>query len=132
MIFQTTLNGFMSIFFFLFLTGLIVTYNVNRPVGDRVVSVEVRCTECRVPDYEPLELDKTYRIVSTPFVATGGDGYTAIADNLKNYQTGETLSYIQRFNTEVMVETTIFIFIVYSNLFTVSFYDHSNVLSGSA
>ncbi|KAJ8023884.1 5'-nucleotidase [Holothuria leucospilota] len=68
--------------------GLIVTYNVNRPVGDRVVSVEVRCTECSVPDYEPLELDKTYRIVSTPFVATGGDGYTVIADNLKNYQTG--------------------------------------------
>ncbi|KAJ8023886.1 5'-nucleotidase [Holothuria leucospilota] len=88
---------------FLQFSGLIVTYNVNRPVGDRVVSVEVRCAECAVPDYEPLVLNKTYRIVAASFIVEGGDGYTAISENLQNHQTGNldtgaVADYIQKYS----------------------------------
>lgn len=70
-------------------SGILVTYNLKYPPGQRVVSVEVRCTECSVPDYEPLKLDKTYKIIAPSFIVGGGDGYTMIADNLKNLVTGK-------------------------------------------
>ncbi|KAJ8023887.1 5'-nucleotidase [Holothuria leucospilota] len=88
---------------FLQFSGLIVTYNVNRPIGDRVVSVQVRCVDCAVPDYEPLVLNKTYRIVGASFIVGGGDGFTSISDNLKTPQTGNldtsvVTEYIQKYS----------------------------------
>lgn len=73
---------------YLFSVGILVTYNLFLPPGNRVVSVEVRCTECSVPDYEPLDIEKTYRIVAPSFIVGGGDGYTMIADNVQNLVTG--------------------------------------------
>ncbi|GBP15287.1 Apyrase [Eumeta japonica] len=53
-----------------------------RPVGDRVVNVTVRCIECSVPRYEPLQLNKTYRVVSHNFMGQGGAGYTKVDNSL--------------------------------------------------
>ena len=72
------------------LPGLIVTYNLRNDPYDRVVSVEVRCKDCPVPDYEPLELTQMYTIVAPAYIADGGDGYTMIAENRQNYITGKS------------------------------------------
>ena len=59
-----------------------MTYNVSRdPYDGRVVDVQVLCTECQIPKYEPLDEKKIYRIVATDYLVSGGDGY----DVLKKY-----------------------------------------------
>jgi 5'-nucleotidase len=72
----------------MYISGIQVTYDINRPIMDRVVKVAVRCAECRVPVYEPLDLNKWYRISLCSFLVTGGDGYTVIANNSRNHVTG--------------------------------------------
>ncbi|KAK8784167.1 hypothetical protein V5799_009469 [Amblyomma americanum] len=55
--------------------GIRVTYNVNMTAGCRVVSLQVLCRRCKVPLYEDVEDDKTYRIATIDYVTRGGDGY---------------------------------------------------------
>ncbi|WAR06763.1 5NTD-like protein [Mya arenaria] len=57
-------------------SGVRVRYNVNKPVGQRVVSVDVRCRDCDVPTYSPLENDTIYSVLMTNFVIEGGDGFS--------------------------------------------------------
>ncbi|KAF9808321.1 hypothetical protein SFRURICE_008374 [Spodoptera frugiperda] len=66
--------------------GLRVTFNGSRPVNSRVVDVQVRCIECDVPRYEPLRLDKYYKVASQSFIANGGDGYSMISENRRNIE----------------------------------------------
>ena len=66
-----------------------VTYDVAREPKDRVVEVLVRCSECEVPDYEPLDYDKYYKIVMHSFLAGGGDGFTVIKEQGRNHFTGK-------------------------------------------
>jgi 5'-nucleotidase/UDP-sugar diphosphatase len=47
-------------------------YDLSKPVGKRVVSATV--------NGEPIDPKATYRIVTNSFVASGGDGFTAIRD----------------------------------------------------
>ena len=51
-------------------------FDGSRPVNSRVLNVTIRCIECDVPRYEPLELDKYYKVVSQSFIGDGGDGFT--------------------------------------------------------
>ncbi|XP_077516404.1 snake venom 5'-nucleotidase-like [Amblyomma americanum] len=60
---------------FLQVSGIRVTYNVNMTAGCRVVSLQVLCRRCKVPLYEDVEDDKTYRIATIDYVTRGGDGY---------------------------------------------------------
>lgn len=60
--------------------------NATQPKGNRVVSIEIRCDECSPVEYKPIDLEQTYRVIATDFVAGGGDGYTMFADNLENHQ----------------------------------------------
>ena len=69
--------------------GLRYTWNANRPVGQRLVSVEVQN-----PDgtYTPLDLKATYKIATNDFVRQGGDGYEILAQNAINpYDYGPNL-----------------------------------------
>jgi len=70
------------------IAGIRVTFDLNKPVMDQVSSVAVRCAECDVPQYEPLDLEKWYRVALCSFLVTGGDGYTVIADNARNHVPG--------------------------------------------
>ncbi|KAJ8709301.1 hypothetical protein PYW07_009127 [Mythimna separata] len=67
-------------------SGLRATFDGSLPVNSRVLNVTVRCIECDVPRYEPLELDKYYKVVSQSFIANGGDGFTMISENRKNVE----------------------------------------------
>lgn len=64
-----------------YISGLQVTYDLNKPAGKRVVSALVRCAECRVPTFEEIEDEKWYGILTTTFVADGGDGYKIIQEH---------------------------------------------------
>ncbi|XP_011184436.1 protein 5NUC isoform X2 [Zeugodacus cucurbitae] len=63
---------------FLQFSGLHVVYDYHNEEGSRVVSVEVRCGECEMPDYEPLNDSKTYKIISTEFLVNGGDQHSLV------------------------------------------------------
>ncbi|CAH0596442.1 unnamed protein product [Chrysodeixis includens] len=64
-------------------SGIHAVYDGARPLNDRVLNVTIRCIECDVPRYEPLDLDKYYRVVAPNFIADGGDGFDMIKDNRK-------------------------------------------------
>lgn len=60
---------------FLQVSGARVVYNMTKPPGSRVESVELRCTDCDVPTYSKLEPTKTYGTIVTNFLYEGGDGF---------------------------------------------------------
>ena len=47
--------------------GLVLHYDLTKPKGQRLVDLEI--------SGQPLELDRTYRLVTGSFTATGGEGY---------------------------------------------------------
>jgi 2',3'-cyclic-nucleotide 2'-phosphodiesterase (5'-nucleotidase family) len=59
---------------FLQVAGLRYTWNAGAAPGKRIVSAEVKTLE----GYKPVESGKTYRVVTSEFVAGGGDGFTDI------------------------------------------------------
>ncbi|KAH9637550.1 hypothetical protein HF086_010195, partial [Spodoptera exigua] len=62
--------------------------HASRPIGSRV-SATVRCIDCDVPRYLPLDPNATYRVLSQNYIGDGGGGYTMISENRKNLQTWE-------------------------------------------
>lgn len=80
---------------FLQFSGLHVAYDYRNEEGSRVTSVEVRCGECDMPDYEPLDDSKTYKIISTAFLVNGGDEYNLVENGsepiLMKWSDGEAL-----------------------------------------
>lgn len=65
---------------FLQMSGLRVVYDLTRPIGSRVIDVKVRCAYCFIPAYEPIDLHKSYRIITTSFLINGGDGHHVIKE----------------------------------------------------
>ncbi|KAL3184149.1 hypothetical protein MRX96_032436 [Rhipicephalus microplus] len=60
---------------FLQVSGMRVVYNFNFPSHHRVVSLKILCANCSVPEYEEVKGENMYRIVTTAFIANGGDGF---------------------------------------------------------
>lgn len=58
------------------LPGVRTVFDGSRPLGDRVLNVTIRCIECSVPRYEPINLDKYYKVMTTDFIGNGGGDYT--------------------------------------------------------
>ncbi|XP_059048753.1 apyrase-like [Achroia grisella] len=73
--------------------GMRNVYNVSNPVGSRVSST-IRCIECDVPRYEPLDPDATYRVVTQNYIGDGGGGYTMLADNKENQVVLPRVDYV--------------------------------------
>lgn len=61
---------------FLQMSGVHVVYDLRKPCGKRVKSVQIVCRDCEVPAYYPLDLKKVYGVIITDFTYDGGDGYT--------------------------------------------------------
>ncbi|GFX22547.1 protein 5NUC [Includes: UDP-sugar hydrolase [Trichonephila clavipes] len=75
---------------FLQVSGLRLTYNVSEPVGSRLIEAYVRCADCRVPQYQPLEDEKVYWVVMSTYMTKGGDGFAIIQENaIANRNTDE-------------------------------------------
>ncbi|CAH1733426.1 unnamed protein product [Aphis gossypii] len=86
---------------FMQMSGMHVTYDIKNVVGSRVRSVTIRCSECKLPSYEPIDLEKKYTIMIPKYMAFGGDQYKMIKDELisiKSLNITETdafLSYVK-------------------------------------
>lgn len=66
-----------------------MTYNVSNPAGSRLTEAYVRCADCRVPKYLPLDEESVYWVVMNTYMAKGGDGFDMIAQNaIANRNTG--------------------------------------------
>ncbi|XP_038616945.1 5'-nucleotidase [Tachyglossus aculeatus] len=74
---------------FLQVGGIHVEYALSRPPWQRVAKIEVLCTKCRVPRYEPLKLDVVYKVVLPSFLAQGGDSFQMIKDELLKHDSGD-------------------------------------------
>ncbi|KAF4532379.1 hypothetical protein B566_EDAN004460 [Ephemera danica] len=69
---------------FLHVSGLQVTYDLDKPAGQRVVRVLARCAKCRVPVYTPVEDYDLYELITTTYLAEGNDGYQMIRDHAES------------------------------------------------
>lgn len=63
---------------FLQIAGLHVRFNVSKPTGQRVVYAEAMCAACVVPEYSPLILNHTYKVIMNEYPYHGGDGFTLL------------------------------------------------------
>lgn len=61
-----------------------VVYDMRKKVGSRVQFVSVRCSECTVPMYEPINLKKLYKLIMPKYMAEGGDDYNMIKNGIIN------------------------------------------------
>lgn len=66
-----------------------MVYDLTRKPWNRVVQLDVLCTKCRVPTYEPLEMDKVYKVTLPSYLASGGDGFQMIKDELLKHDSGK-------------------------------------------
>uniref|UniRef100_G1KR52 Snake venom 5'-nucleotidase n=2 Tax=Anolis carolinensis TaxID=28377 RepID=G1KR52_ANOCA len=70
-------------------SGIRVVYDLSRKPSNRVISLKVLCTECRVPVYVPIEMEKTYKVLLPSFLAGGGDGYYMLQGRSNNHSSGD-------------------------------------------
>ncbi|KAK1171922.1 snake venom 5'-nucleotidase-like isoform X2 [Acipenser oxyrinchus oxyrinchus] len=74
---------------FLQVSGIRVVFDLSKAPGHRVKKLDVLCTKCRVPYYEPLDINKTYKVVIPSYVADGGDGFAMIKEEKLKHDTGD-------------------------------------------
>lgn len=67
---------------FLQYSGARVVYDLSKKPGSRVVSVVLRCGDCKVPKYKPLNKTATYSVLLPTFLVNGGDGYSMFQHDL--------------------------------------------------
>ena len=66
-------------------------YDISRVPGERVQSVSVLCTSCRVPIFEPLEPNRLYKMVLPSYLVEGGDGFSMIKEERLKHDSGNYL-----------------------------------------
>ena len=65
-----------------YIAGFRFHLNPSLPQGSRVSQIEIKQSDGK---YQPLELDKTYRLVTNSFLAQGGDG-NSVLEKIPNKQ----------------------------------------------
>jgi 5'-nucleotidase/UDP-sugar diphosphatase len=68
---------------FLQVSGIRVSWDPQKPVGSRVVSLEI---ESSSRNYTPVLSNQTYGIAANRFISSGGDGYDILARAATNMQ----------------------------------------------
>ncbi|UBH17147.1 5'-nucleotidase C-terminal domain-containing protein [Macrococcus armenti] len=53
-----------------------VHYDITKPVGERVYAIEV--LNKQTGEFEALDMNRTYNVVTNDFLAVGGDGFTML------------------------------------------------------
>lgn len=74
--------------------GLRWQIDLNQPKGKRLSQLEVRTAD---GGYAPLEREKTYRVVTSSFLADGGDSYTSLSQIRGERRLEVGLDYAQAF-----------------------------------
>lgn len=81
-----------------FPTGFHVEFDLSKPSGSRVRSLDILCTQCRVPQYEPVEDEAVYTVVLPSYMMTGGDGFSMIKNETLKHNSGEKFGYFSGFS----------------------------------
>ncbi|XP_070781728.1 5'-nucleotidase-like isoform X2 [Enoplosus armatus] len=81
--------------------GFHVEFDVSGPPGNRVKSLSILCTKCRVPLYEPVDDETVYKVVLPSYMVTGGDGFSMIPDEMLKHDSGDLdISVISNYITQ--------------------------------
>jgi len=67
-------------------SGVLVEYDLKKSPGNRVSSLLLRCGDCSVPKFEPLQLTANYTIIMNSYLAEGGDNFKSLQKVLKKNQ----------------------------------------------
>ena len=54
---------------------------MSRPPYKRIEKVEVRCGNCTVPQYAPLDDQQMYGVIAPKFIVEGGDDFSMLASD---------------------------------------------------
>lgn len=73
-------------------------YDVSKPNGSRVKTLDGLCSKCRVPQYVPLNDAEIYKVAIPTLTAGGGDGYHMIKDNLIAHHLSGTFKVTNKFS----------------------------------
>lgn len=73
-------------------SGTRIVADVSRAVNDRILSVDVLCSNCTEPQWLPLEPNKSYRVAMADYLALGGSMYDF--GNLPNDKVDKLGEYI--------------------------------------
>ncbi|XP_025204380.1 protein 5NUC-like, partial [Melanaphis sacchari] len=71
---------------FLQVSGVLIEYNLANSPGHRVSSLLIRCSDCNVPKFEPLQLTANYTIIMNSYIADGGDNFKSFKNRLEKYK----------------------------------------------
>uniref|UniRef100_A0A3P9LLI0 5'-nucleotidase n=1 Tax=Oryzias latipes TaxID=8090 RepID=A0A3P9LLI0_ORYLA len=74
---------------FLQVSGFHIEYDPSKEPGNRVRSLKILCTHCRVPMYEPVQDSMDYKVVMPSYLVTGGDGFSMIPEEMKKHDSGD-------------------------------------------
>lgn len=66
---------------FLQVSGVHVSYNLDKPVNERIEDLQVLCADCDVPRYQEVDEQKSYGLIISDFLKEGGDGFTMFIDS---------------------------------------------------
>lgn len=71
-----------------------MTYDMSKEGVDRIADLKLRCLDCDVPTFEPVDLNANYTILTTAFMAGGGDGYDVFLNERLGFENlGERLGF---------------------------------------
>ena len=71
--------------------GIHVTIDITKPVGSRIMNLEVRCSDCSEDKYEKIIPKKDYTIVVPSYLVNAGDGYKVLKENHRKRVEGKLL-----------------------------------------
>ena len=87
-------------------SGVRVEYDMSREVGDRVTRLRVKCSDCSYPVYEAVDNGKFYTIITTDYLASGGDGFDMLSKCEKMDFGEEPVDILQLYLMNVDTVTT--------------------------
>lgn len=70
-------------------SGLAVEFDTSRPPGSRLRRLDMVCTRCQVPRYQPVQDQEVYTVALPSYLVAGGDGYSMIAKEMLKHNSGE-------------------------------------------
>lgn len=64
-------------------------FDTSKPPGSRLKRLDIVCTKCRIPQFEPVQDLQVYTVVLPSYLVAGGDGYSMIAKEMLKHNSGE-------------------------------------------
>ena len=85
---------------FLQVSGFKIIYDVRKKPGHRLVSAKAVCRKCKDNEYEDIEDETEYNVVTSNYVAGSGDGYTMLLEHRTNHIIGALDTDVMHYQLE--------------------------------